>query len=54
MKWKNDKYKDLKYLIFDVLRKELTVHDSELITIKRLTDSIDLMFDKLLEHIIKD
>ncbi len=54
MQWHNDKYKDLKYVIFDILREELAEHDAKLITVKKLTDSIDLMFDKLLEHIMKE
>lgn len=49
MNWENDRNKDLKWQIFDDMRKYLKCDDAEKITIKKLSDCIDDMFDKLLE-----
>lgn len=50
MNWKGDKYKELKWMIFDLIKTNLTVEDSEKITVKKVSNSIDEMFEKLLDH----
>lgn len=50
MKWENDTYKDLKFVIFDILRKELNEEDGEKITIKMLVDGIDELFKNLIDN----
>jgi hypothetical protein len=50
MKWDDDSNKYLKYHILDLLIFGLGADDAANISIKTLTDSIDEMFEKLLEN----
>ncbi|MEK6882477.1 MAG: hypothetical protein AABY22_22845 [Nanoarchaeota archaeon] len=50
MKWRNDEYKDLKYKVFDLMMQELVDEKYKMITIKKLSDEIDLFIKSLLEE----
>jgi hypothetical protein len=54
MKWENDKYRFLKDDIFDSIVQGLQEADAEKITTKKVFDSIDLLFEKLLEGITNE
>ena len=47
MKWDGDKYKEVKWLIFDLLRDYLDLELQEKISISNLTNEIDKMFVNL-------
>lgn len=47
MKWQDDDYADLKWEIFDLVRKNLFATDAYRISIKSLTDQIDLLFENI-------
>jgi hypothetical protein len=51
MKWENDEYKDLKWQILDEVRYGLKKEHEKNITLKKLIDSIDEMFNDLLEKL---
>lgn len=50
MKWKDDRYKNLKYEVYEIIRLGLENCDAEKITLRHLTDSIDEFFDKLTDQ----
>jgi hypothetical protein len=52
MQWKNDKFGELKWLIFDVVRNAPEMADViKQATIADLTDSVDCLFERLLKNI---
>lgn len=50
MQWNDDEYRDLKWMTFDLIRKNLYKGHQETITFNMLSDGID----KLFEDLIKD
>ncbi len=49
MIWENDKYKDLKYKILDLLVSELHTQDVTRVTMEMAYQGIDKLFDHLLK-----
>lgn len=45
MKWEDDEYKHVKWTIFNLIKENLLYEHSKTLTIKELTDSIDIFFD---------
>jgi hypothetical protein len=45
MKWNNDEYSDLKWKIFELVRKELFVEHAKKLTIKEFAQAIDDFFE---------
>lgn len=47
MKWKGEKYQQIKHVIFDLMRMKLDKEDSARVTVKQLSDAIDEMIEKV-------
>lgn len=48
MKWDKDEYRDLKHEIWELIRKGLNEHHAKYITVKKLHDAIDDLFENII------